>query len=77
MQETEYSVTSLAFHTDTTGYPLTIVKSDDNKRAKLHAMRYVLHAMPYKGEDTKRIGVVDDLPVGRANVIHEREEHAQ
>ncbi len=38
-------------------------------------MRYVLHAMPYKGKDLKRIGRVDDLLVGRANVIHEGEEH--
>jgi len=38
-------------------------------------MRYVLHSMPYAGKDIKRIGQIDDLLVGRANVIHEREEH--
>jgi polyphosphate kinase 2 len=66
---------SMFFHTDTADSPWTIVKSDDKKRARLNAMRYVLHAMPYKGKDLKRIGRVDDLLVGRANVIHEREEH--
>lgn len=66
---------SMFFHTDTADSPWTIVKSDDKKRARLNAMRYVLHAMPYKGKDLKRIGQVDDLLVGRANVIHEREEH--
>lgn len=67
---------AMFFHTDTADSPWTVVKSDDKKRARLNAMRYVLHAMPYKGKDLKRIGLVDDLLVGRANVIHEREEHA-
>lgn len=67
---------AMFFHTDTADSPWTVVKSDDKKRARLNAMRYVLHSMPYKGKDLKRIGLVDDLLVGRANVIHEREEHA-
>jgi polyphosphate kinase len=66
---------AMFFHTDTADSPWTIVKSDDKKRARLNAMRYVLHSMPYAGKDTKRIGQIDDLLVGRANVIHEREEH--
>ncbi len=68
---------AMFFHTDTADCPWTVVKADDKKRARLNAMRYVLHAMPYTGKDTKRIGRVDDLIVGRANVIHEREEHSQ
>lgn len=63
------------FHTDTADSPWTVVKSDDKKRARLNAMRYVLHAMPYKDKDAVRIGSVDDLLVGRANIIHERDEH--
>jgi polyphosphate kinase len=63
------------FHTDTADSPWTVVKSDDKKRARLNAMRYVLHSMPYKDKDVKRIGPVDDLLVGRANIIHERDEH--
>jgi hypothetical protein len=51
------------------------VKSDDKKRARLNAMRYVLHSMPYKGKDPTLIGPVDELLVGRANIIHERDEH--
>ena len=38
-------------------------------------MRYILHSLPYKDKDAKRIGEVDDLLVGRANIIHERGEH--
>jgi polyphosphate kinase 2 len=67
---------AMFFHTDTADCPWIVIKSDDKKRARLNAMRYVLHAMPYAKKDTKRIGPVDDLLVGRANVIHEREEHA-
>ncbi len=66
---------AMFFHTDTADSPWTVVKSDDKKRARLNAMRYVLHAMPYKDKDSERIGQVDDLLVGRANIIHERDEH--
>jgi hypothetical protein len=52
-----------------------VVKSDDKKRARLNAMRYVLHSLPYTGKDVDRIHPVDDLLVGRANIIHERGEH--
>ena len=66
---------AMFFHTDTADSPWTVVKSDDKKRARLNAMRYVLHAMPYKDKNAQRIGPVDDLLVGRANIIHERDEH--
>jgi len=68
---------AMFFHTDTADCPWIVIKSDDKKRARLNAMRYVLHAMPYAGKDIKRIGPVDDLLVGRANLIHEREEHVK
>ena len=67
---------AMFFHTDTADCPWIVIKSDDKKRARLNAMRYVLHSMPYAGKDTKRIGLVDNLLVGRATIIHEREEHA-
>ena len=66
---------AMFFATDTADSPWTVVKSDDKKRARLNAMRYVLHSLPYKDKDVKRIGLVDDLIVGRANVIHERGEY--
>ena len=66
---------AMFFYTDTADAPWTIVKSNDKKRARLNAMRYVLHAMPYAGKDLARIGKVDNLLVGRANVIHERGEY--
>ncbi len=66
---------AMFFHTDTADSPWTVIKSDDKKRARLNAMRYVLHSMPYADKDTKRISDVDTLIVGRANFIHERGEH--
>jgi len=66
---------AMFFHTDTADSPWTVIKSNDKKRARLNAMRYVLHSMPYAGKDVARIGQVDHLLVGRANVIHERGEY--
>jgi hypothetical protein len=48
-----------------------VVKSDCKKRARLNAMRYVLHRIPYEGKDIARIGDLDPLIVGRANVVYE------
>ena len=66
---------AMFFHTDTADSPWTVIKSDDKKRARLNAMRCVLHSLPYKGKESVRIGTIDDLLVGRANIIHERGEH--
>ena len=35
----------------------------------------MLHSLPYTGKDVERIGRVDELLVGRANIIHERGEY--
>jgi len=57
------------FHyTDTVDAPWTVVKSDCKKRARLNAMRYILHGMAYTGRDLDVIGPVDPLLVGRAHV---------
>lgn len=62
------------FHTDTSDAPWTVVKSNCKKRARLNAMRYILHKFPYTNKDTKMIGRVDSLIVGRSNVIYEKGE---
>jgi polyphosphate kinase 2 len=66
---------AMFFHTDTADSPWTVIKSNDKKRARLNAMRFVLRSLPYADKDVTRIGRVDDLLVGRANVIHERGEY--
>ena len=60
--------------TDTADTPWTVIKSDDKKRARLNAMRFVLDALPYRDKDPERIGPVDTRIVGRAIDIHERDE---
>lgn len=65
---------AMFFHTDTADCPWTVVKSDCKKRARLNAMRYVLHRLPYAKKDVDNIGRVDPLLVGRANVVYERGE---
>jgi hypothetical protein len=66
---------SMFFHTDTTDAPWIVIKSDCKKRARLNAMRYLLHKLPYEKKDTEQIGAVDPLLVGRAGVVFERGEH--
>jgi polyphosphate kinase 2 len=65
---------AMFFETDTADAPWTVIKSDCKKRARLNAMRYVLHKLPYDKKDTKRIGPLDPLLVGRAHVVYERGE---
>jgi polyphosphate kinase len=65
---------AMFFYTDTADAPWTVIKSDCKKRARLNAMRYILHRLPYTNKDTNRIGALDSLIVGRANVVYERGE---
>ncbi len=66
---------AMFFYTDTADAPWTVVKSDCKKRARLNAMRYILHSMAYNGKDIEAIGPIDPLLVGRAHVVYERGEH--
>lgn len=61
-------------NTDTVECPWIVVKSDDKKRARLNAMRYVLHLLPYTNKNENAIGPVDPLIVGRANIVFEQGE---
>ena len=65
---------AMFFYTDTADSPWTVIKSDDKKRARLNAMRYILHRLPYTNKDVSRIGPLDLLLVGRAHVVYERGE---
>lgn len=65
---------AMFFETDTADAPWTVIKSDCKKRARLNAMRYVLHKLPYASKDLTHIGKLDPLIVGRAHVVYERGE---
>jgi len=66
---------AMFFHTDTADSPWTVIKSDCKKRARLNAMRYVLHKLPYKNKNLDAVGALDPLLVGRAHIVYERGEH--
>ncbi len=65
---------AMFYHTDTSDVPWTVVKSNCKKRARLNAMRHVLHRFKYDDKDIETIGKMDPLIVGRANVIYESAE---
>ena len=61
-------------HTDTSDAPWTVIKSDCKKRARLNALRYLLHRLPYTNKDVAVLGAVDPLLVGRAALVAGRAE---
>jgi polyphosphate kinase 2 len=65
---------AMFFHTDTADAPWTVIKSDCKKRARVNAMRYVLHKLDYENKILDKVGPVDVLIAGRAHVIHENGE---
>lgn len=66
---------AMFFHTDTADSPWTVIKSDCKKRARINAMRYVLHKLPYSNKNLDAVGPLDPLLVGRAHIVYERGEH--
>ena len=65
---------AMFFYTDTADAPWTVIKSDCKKRARLNALRYILHKLPYTNKDVQQVGQLDPLLVGRAHVVYERGE---
>ncbi len=66
---------AMFFNTDTADAPWTVIKSDCKKRARLNAMRYILHRLQYSNKDVQAIGELDPLLVGRAHIVYEVGEH--
>jgi polyphosphate kinase 2 len=60
--------------TDRNKAPWTVVKSNDKKRARLEAMRYVLSRFDYPGKDAEIAREPDPLIVGNASDLFERYE---
>ncbi len=65
---------AMFFYTDTADAPWTVIKSNDKKRARLAALRFVLHALPYEGKDEAVVGVPDPLITGPAASVFESGE---
>lgn len=66
---------AMFFYTDTADAAWTVIKSDCKKRARINAMRYVLHKLAYTNKDIDKIGPLDPLLVGRAHVVYEQGEN--
>lgn len=62
--------------TDTRHSPWTVVKSNDKKRARLEAMRLVLHRFDYPGKDHEAVRTPDPLVVGPAADLFDPEDDA-
>ncbi|UFU09598.1 polyphosphate kinase 2 [Ideonella dechloratans] len=60
---------AMFLHCDTSDAPWTVIKSDCKKRARLNAMRYVLHRLSYGKKNLEAIGPVDPLIVGRPSLV--------
>jgi polyphosphate kinase len=65
---------AMFFYTDTADAPWTVVKSNDKRRARLNAMRYVLTTLDYEDKDPEIIGTPDPKIVGPASQLFERGE---
>jgi polyphosphate kinase 2 (PPK2 family) len=65
---------SMFFYTDLADAPWTVVKSNDKKRARIEAMRYVLAKVAYEGRDDDVVGQPDPLIVGPTPLLRESAE---
>lgn len=65
---------AMLFYTDMPHAPWTIVKSNDKKRARLEAMRWVLCQFDYDGKDEAVVGVPDSLIIGSPQTVYDEGE---
>jgi len=68
---------AMFFYTDTADAPWTVVKSNDKKRARLEAMRFVLARYDYTGRDPEVVGTPDRKIVGPASDVFEEGENPE
>jgi polyphosphate kinase len=65
---------AMFFFTDVADAPWTVVKSNDKRRARLEAIRYVLSQVHYEGRDDDLVARPDPLIVGPAPLLLENSE---
>jgi hypothetical protein len=66
---------AMFFYTDTADASWTVIKSDCKKRARLNAMRHILHSLDYPNKDHAIAVPPDKLIVGSAKHIYEKGEN--
>ena len=50
--------------------PWTVIRSDDKRRARVNAVRYILSQLDYARKDTKAVGHLDPLVCGGPDIWH-------
>jgi len=55
---------AMFFYTDTADAPWTVIKSNDKKRARIEAIRFVLSVLDYTDKDAEVVGTPDPMIVG-------------
>ena len=65
---------AMFFYTDTGDAPWTVIKSNDKKRARVNALRHVLHTLPYADKNPALAVAPDPLIVGPAAQVFEHGE---
>jgi polyphosphate kinase 2 len=65
---------AMFFYTDTADAPWTVIKSNDKRRARIAALRYVLSQLDYADKDRSLVGEPDPRIVGRASSVFEEGE---
>jgi polyphosphate kinase 2 len=65
---------AMFFYTDTADAPWTVVRSNDKKRARLEAMRFLLSRFDYPDKDDEVVGEPDPLIVVSAASIFEEDK---
>lgn len=66
---------AMFWYTDTEWAPWTVVRSNDKKRGRLEAMRWVLSQLDYPEKDESVVGTPDPNIVGPPSVIYETGEN--
>jgi polyphosphate kinase 2 len=67
---------AMFFYTDTAFAPWTVIKSNDKKRGRIGALRYVLSRLDYAGKNLEVVGEPDPLIIGSAASVFEHGERA-
>ena len=60
-------------HTDTDQAPWVVVKSNDKKRGRIEAMRYVLDRFDYDDKDQQVVGTPDPRIVGSPDDVYDED----
>ena len=65
---------AMFFYTDTPQAPWTVVKSNDKKRARIEAMRWVLSQFDYPNKDVHVVGKPDSKVIGSPKDVYDEGE---